>query len=216
MKFENEYLSHYPQPLCCVHDNRPEFLGPEFQLTLGVNGIKDVPTMVKNPQVNAICECIHQVVGTNICTLIHATPPADLQEAANILDTCLASTAYASWATVHHTLQTTPGALVFHHDIILPIQIFSDWNILRQRKQRLIDDNARRENLRHFRYDYQIGDEVLIFQDAKLQGKLLPRAVGPYEIIQVHANGTVTIQRGPFQEWLNIRWNKPYHQEGGE
>jgi transposase InsO family protein len=216
LKFENEYLSRYPRPLRCIHDNGPEFLGPEFQLCLHVNGIKDVPTTVKNPQANAICERIHQVVGNNIRTLIHATPPENVQEANDIVDTCLASAAYASRATIHHTLQTTPGSLVFHRDMVLPIQTFSDWNLLQQRKQRLIDDNARRENLRRFRHDYEIGDEVLIFQDIKPKGKLLPRAVGPYEIVQVHANGTVTIQRGPFQERLNIRRCKPYHREGGE
>jgi hypothetical protein len=155
-------------------------------------------------------------VGNNIRTLIHATPPENVQEANDIVDTCLASAAYASRATIHHTLQMTPGSLVFHRDMVLPIQTFSDWNLLQQRKQRLIDDNARRENLRRFRHDYEIGDEVLIFQDIKPKGKLLPRAVGPYEIVQVHANGTVTIQRGPFQERLNIRRCKPYHREGGE
>jgi transposase InsO family protein len=104
LKFKNEYLSRYPWPLQCIHDNGPEFLSPEFQHTLYVNGIKDVLMMVKNPQDNAICEWIHQVVANSICILIHTMPPANLQDAADIVDTCLASAAYASRATVHHTL----------------------------------------------------------------------------------------------------------------
>jgi transposase InsO family protein len=216
LKFKNEYLSCYPRPLRCIHDNGPEFQGPEFQLCLAVNGIKDVPTTVKNPQANAICERLHQVVGNNIRTLLHSTPPENLDDANDIVDTCLASAAYATRATVHHTLQMMLGALIFHRDMILPIQTFSDWNLLQQLKQRLIDDNARRENLKRFRHDYQIGDEVLIFQEVKAKGKLLPRTIGPYEILQVHANGTLTIQRGPFQERLNIRRVKPYHREEGE
>ena len=32
--FEDEWLSRYPRPLRCVHDNGNEFLGQEFQLIL--------------------------------------------------------------------------------------------------------------------------------------------------------------------------------------
>ena len=37
----------------CIHDNGPEFMGAPFMRMLEVNGIKDVPTTVKNPQANA-------------------------------------------------------------------------------------------------------------------------------------------------------------------
>jgi hypothetical protein len=60
MLFENTWLSRYPKPSRCVHDNGGEFIGADFIRILVVNGIKDVPTTVKNPQSNAICanECI--------------------------------------------------------------------------------------------------------------------------------------------------------------
>ena len=56
MHFENTWLSRYPWPLRCVHDQRKEFIGFEFLNMLRRNNIQSVPTTVKNPQGNSICE----------------------------------------------------------------------------------------------------------------------------------------------------------------
>ena len=48
----------------------------------------------------------------------------------------------AAWAirsTVHTTLDATPGQLVFGQDMLLPIQIKTDWARIRQRKQDIIN-----------------------------------------------------------------------------
>ena len=46
----------------------------------------------------------------------------------------------------------------------------------------------------------------------KLLGTLSTRTAGPYTILQVHVNGTVTIDRGHgVSERINIRRVKPYH-----
>ena len=55
-KFEQSWLSRYPQPIRCVHDNGREFTGFEFQQLLQILQIKDVATTSHNPQSNAICE----------------------------------------------------------------------------------------------------------------------------------------------------------------
>jgi hypothetical protein len=49
-----------------------------------------------------------------------------------------------------------------------------------------------RSNERQHAYDYQPGQEVLklVYKPDKLE----PQAQGPYEIIAVHTNGTLTIQ----------------------
>ena len=46
-KFEQHWLSRYPRPARCIHDNGGEFTGEHFQLRLQTNGIKDVPTTIK-------------------------------------------------------------------------------------------------------------------------------------------------------------------------
>ena len=38
MHFENEWLSRYPCPLRCVHDQGGEFTGADFQRILMLNG----------------------------------------------------------------------------------------------------------------------------------------------------------------------------------
>jgi hypothetical protein len=56
------WLCRYPQ--CCdlIYDNRSE-LKLHFEYLCKSYGIKHKPTMVKNPQVNAILERLHQVLG---------------------------------------------------------------------------------------------------------------------------------------------------------
>ena len=49
--FENNWLARYPRPSHCIHDNGEEFTGAAFLHMLRVNGIKDVTTTVKNPQI---------------------------------------------------------------------------------------------------------------------------------------------------------------------
>ena len=56
------WLSRYPSPNRCIHDNGGEFCGGPLLNTLTANAIKSVPTTVKNPQSNAICERMHQTV----------------------------------------------------------------------------------------------------------------------------------------------------------
>jgi hypothetical protein len=63
LQFENLWLSRYPRPTRCIHDRGTEFMGVDFQRVLQRFGIKDVPTSVRNPQSNAICERLHQSVG---------------------------------------------------------------------------------------------------------------------------------------------------------
>jgi hypothetical protein len=56
--FDQQWLSCYPRPLECVHDNGNKFMGIKFQELLLSYGIKPKPTTVKKPQANAIVECI--------------------------------------------------------------------------------------------------------------------------------------------------------------
>ena len=43
-KYAQVWLTRYPWPAHCIHDNGEEFNGPEFQLLLEGFQIKDVPT----------------------------------------------------------------------------------------------------------------------------------------------------------------------------
>ena len=87
MLFENNWLAQYPRPSCCVHNNGGEFTGAAFAHMLRANGIKDVTTKVKNPQVNAICERFHQSISNTLRTMLHTYPPTNMEQTHDILDT---------------------------------------------------------------------------------------------------------------------------------
>ena len=212
MRFENEWLARYPRPLRCIHDNGGEFTGYEFQRVLARNHVEDVPTTIKNPQANAICERMHQTVGNTLRTLCHAHPPQNIQEAQNIIDSALATASHATRAAIHRTMKVSPGGLVYQHrDMFLDIPLTANLQQIRDNRQRLIDENLRRENLKRRTYDYQAGQEVLLLVPDP--DKLEPRAIGPFTIHQVHTNGTVSILRNPHVlERINIRRIKPYRR----
>ena len=73
----------------------------------------------------------------------------------------------------------------------------------------LIDKRLVAANQRRISHDYQPGDEVLKL--TYKPGKLETRATGPYEVISVHTNGTLTIRLSPATiERINVRRVKPY------
>ena len=211
MVFENTWLARYPKPERCVHDNGGEFIGADFIRILAVNGVKDVPTTVKNPQSNAICERMHQTAGNIIRTLSHAHPPQDMVQAHNILDSALASTMHATRCAMHNALGMSPGAFVFQRDMFLNIPLIANLQTIQDKRQVLIDENLRRQNLKRRSFDYAINQEVLI--KVPKPRKLDDKAEGPYTITQVHVNGTITLRRSEHvTERINIRRIIPYRR----
>jgi putative transposase len=211
MLFENTWVARYPKPERCVHDNGGEFIGADFIRILAVCGIKDVPTTVKNPQANAICERMHQTAGNVIRTLTHAQPPQNMLQANHIVDSALATTMHAIRCSMHHALNMSPGAFIYQRDMFLNIPLIANLQTIQDRRQILIDENLRRQNLKRRTFDYIIGQEVLI--KVPNPRKLDDKAEGPYSITQVHVNGTITIRRtAHVTERINIRRVIPYRR----
>jgi hypothetical protein len=86
-----------------------------------------------------------------------------------------------------------PGSFVFQRDMFLKIPIIADLQSIQERRQVLINEKLRGQNLKHRRFDYAVDQEVLI--KVPQPKKIDDRNKGPYRISQVHTNGTVTIQR---------------------
>jgi hypothetical protein len=175
----------------CIHDNGGEFTGEHFQLRLQTNGIKDVPTTVKNPQANSICERMHQTVANSLRSMIHTNPPNNMEEANAMIDECLALATRAQRTAIHTGLRLSPGAFVFQRDMLLDIPLIANMELIRERKQHLINEQLRRHNARRISYDYLVDDQVLIIVDDPT--KMEERNIGPFPITQIHINGTVTI-----------------------
>jgi transposase InsO family protein len=208
-QLEITWLMRYPRPVRMIHDQGTEFTGEAFQRVLRIYGIRNAPIGTRNPQANAICERMHQVVGNVLRTLLHTNPPQNMNDAEALVDYALATASHALRSTVHRTMGVSPGSLVFHRDMFIDIPYVADLLLLRDKRQALIDYNLRRENNRRRNYDYQVGDQVLEILPAPT--KLGHRTTGPFPILQIHTNGTVTIQRSPgLRDRLNIRRLRPF------
>ena len=209
-KFSQTWLTRYPWPMKCIHDNGGEFTGWEFQDLLEQCNIEDTPTTSRNPTANAICERMYQTVGNVLRTLVHKNRPQNSTRAGELVDEALSIAQHALRCAVHTTLGSSPGALVFNRDMFLNIPLMADWQLLNKKREHLVNENLRRANLKRRRFDYKVNQQILkkLHQPTKL-GEWYE---GPYKIEQVHVNGNVTIQlRRGVTERLNIRRIIPYH-----
>jgi hypothetical protein len=109
-----------------------------------------------------------------------------------LVDAALANAMYTTCASFHSGLKTTPGALAFHHDMVMNIPLMSDLMLIQRIRQQLIDHQLIESNRKQFSYDYQPNQEVLKLEYKP--DKLAPCVTGPYQITSVHTNGTITIQ----------------------
>jgi hypothetical protein len=116
---------------------------------------------------------------------------------------------FATQATYHTTTQATPSQLVFGRDAILNVKFDANWKYIQERKQRLIDENNRRENSTRIPHHYRVGDKVLYRVETKSKYSENPWD-GPYIIKKVNTNGTVRLKMGAVIDTVNIRLLKPY------
>ena len=210
-KFEQCWLYRYPRPVRVIFDAGSEFKA-EFRDLLTTWGIAPHPIGVRNPQANAICERMHQTVSNLLRSLLHSHPPHNIADARELVDQCLQVASHALRSTIHRTLGISPGAAVFNRDMFLDIPFIVDYIRLRHQRQQLIDYNLRRENNKRRNWDYVIGGYVyeIIKLRNEITRKLNTYHRGPYRILQVHCNGTLTIQRTPtVTDRLNIRRLRP-------
>ena len=188
-QFANLWLSRYPSPNRCVHDNGGEFIGHKFQDLLAANSIKPVPTTVKNPQSNAMCERMHQTVANVLRCVMRTKDLTPQQQAKQIMDNALATVMHATRCAVNNTMKTSPGALTFCRDMFVDVPIIADLIAIRNNQQQLIDSNLIRHNHKRYDYHYRLRQRVMMktYDPVKMQEKLH----GPYPILELRTNGTV-------------------------
>jgi len=113
-------------------------------------------------------------------------------------------------SSVHTTSRATPTQLVFGRDAMLNASFQADWQFIKERKQRLILQNNKRENAKRTPHTYNEGDVVVVKAGVKRKHGTRPY-LGPMRITQAYDNGTVKLKkvadngRAVSQTW-NI-WN---------
>jgi hypothetical protein len=127
--------------------------------------IKRKPTTIKNPQANAICERIHQVLGTMMHTseldMTDSFHPADI-------DTFINNAGWTICSTYHTVLKASPGAAI-RTRYALGHAFIADWKQMGDYRQSQTDRSNTRENNKQVDYDYKVGDEILIRKDGILR-----------------------------------------------
>ena len=160
----------------------------------------------RNPQSNAILERVHLTIGNMLRTF--QVPDLDLDEK-DPWSRILGAIAFAVRSTLHTTLKATPMQLVFGRDAMLNIPIAANWKLIQKRKQKLININKKRENLRQFSHTYKVGEKVLIkVQEQHKYGNNPYK--GPYKVLE-NRGSTCLIDKGRCSDIYNIRQLKPYY-----
>jgi hypothetical protein len=118
------WLCRYLRCRYLIYDIGSEFK-LHFETLCDSYGIKRKPTTIKNPQANAICERVHQVLGTMMRTseidMANSVEPADI-------DTFINNAAWAIRSTYHTVLKASPGAAIFGRDMLFDIPFVADWH----------------------------------------------------------------------------------------
>lgn len=204
-RLEFVWLTRYPWPTEIVMDRGKEFAAEVKDLLKDEYGITRKLITTRNPQANSIVERVHQVLH-NMIRSLNIRDSRDLDSYG--WEGVLAAVRQAMRSTVHTTLRATPTQLVFGRDALLNVSFEANWQYIKERKQKLIVQNNKRENAKRTDHQYTIGDQVMVRQDPnRKHGSDQFR--GPYTVTRVNDNGTVKLSRatngGAVYETWNIR-----------
>jgi hypothetical protein len=99
---------------------------------------------------------------------------------------------FAVRSTFHTCLQSTPGQIVFGRDMIFNVKYIANWELIKQRKQKIINLNNKKENAKRMQHVYQVGEKVLLHRGT--ENKYESPYQGPFVIMQVNDNGTACLK----------------------
>ena len=97
--------------------------------------------------------------------------------------------------SIHMIAKYSPGQLTFQRDMIIHKKVITDWELIHARRRAQQIKDIARENRSRTNYIYKTGDMIRIITIAKdRRGKIIGfEHPGPYKVIQIHYNGTITI-----------------------
>ena len=96
--------------------------------------IKGVSTTVKNAQSNGIFERMHQTMWNVLKVYSKTTSIDGYNQADHLMEHAIASCIHATRVAVNHTMQHTPGKIVFWRDMFLDFPVIADLVAIRNRR----------------------------------------------------------------------------------
>ena len=83
-------------------------------------------TTVKNPQANGICEQMHRLVADILQVIMRTTKIENRAQTGQVMDNALVACQHTLCCAVNHTMQTSPGNLVFQQDMFIDVPVHAD------------------------------------------------------------------------------------------
>eukprot|EP00957_Ditylum_brightwellii_P136450 10406351-Ditylum_brightwellii.AAC.1 len=116
---ETTWLTRYPYTTQVMLDRGTEVMAEFTEMIATDYGVKKKPITARNPQSNSIIERVHQTIGNMIRPFEVFGATTDEKDPWTGI---LSAVRFATRATVHTTMQTTPMQLVFGRDAILNVK----------------------------------------------------------------------------------------------
>ena len=116
------------------------------------------PSSSYNPQSNGIVEQECQVLGNTLWAFELKKKDFCTKDPWGLF---LSAAVWAICSTVQTSLDVTPGPLVFGCNMLLPIQLKTDWAWIQQHKEDIINVSNREENLSRIEHEYHVGEKVM-------------------------------------------------------
>ena len=116
-KREQSWLTRYPWPKKCIHDNVGEFNAHEFQELLNLYNIPYAPTARR----------MYQTVGNMPRTPLYPDQPRIVANAADRVDQALCTVMHALGTNIYPMHKGSLGALVFGRDMFLDVLLLTYW-----------------------------------------------------------------------------------------
>ena len=160
----------------------------------------------------SICQQMHQTIALILKMTIKASLPQNVDDVNNLVEDALAAVMHSLQSTVSTTLKATPGGLAFSRDMLLNIPLIADWKAIQNHREQLVNKALLKSNQKRINYDYRVGQKILKY-DNSIVGKLESKTTGPFEILNIHTNDTVTILICPrISGRINARRTIPYKE----
>ena len=208
---ETTWLARCPWPAEIAMDRGREFCAEARALLQAEHGINPRAVPTRNPQANGLVERMHQAVHQMIDSR-DIKGKRDLDAHFGFLG-ILSAVRSAVRASVHTTTGATPSQLVFGRDALLNVSFEADWQCVKERKQKLVIQNNKKENAKRIPHNCNVGDKAMIRQCSnRKHGK--KKCDGPHTLVAVKDNGTVTLRKdgkaGAVTETWSIRNIEPH------
>jgi len=187
---ELHWLTRHPWPTEVTLDKGKEIARKVSETLKNECGIKRKIVASCNPQANSMIEMCHKTRHNMICS----AQIKDKRDADSFLGFkgVLVACRKAMNSTVHTTARAMPTQLLFGRDAMLNASFQADWQFIKERKQRFIIQNNKRENAVRKPHAHNAGDVAALKAGAGCKHCSSP-CLDPMRITQVNDNGTVKL-----------------------